>query len=71
MSYLTENLASKGYIVVAIDHAESTRADRAGFASTLLNRPLDDLFVVDTVAAWAKTGSGHFLAGLVDIATLR
>ncbi|MPQ58577.1 alpha/beta fold hydrolase [Duganella sp. FT27W] len=67
MSYLTENLASKGYVVVAIDHPESTRADKAGFASTLLNRRLDDLFVLDTVAAWAKPGSGNFLAGLVDV----
>lgn len=67
MSYLTENLASKGYVVVAIDHPESTRADKAGFASTLLNRRLDDLFVLNTVAAWAKPGSGHFLAGLVDV----
>lgn len=66
MSYLTENLASKGYVVVAIDHPESTRADKAGFASTLLNRRLDDLFVLDSVAAWAKPGSGHFLAGVVD-----
>lgn len=66
MSYLTENLASKGYVVVAIDHPESTRADKAGFASTLLNRRLDDLFVLDTVAAWARPGSGHFLAGVVD-----
>jgi len=66
MSYLTENLASKGYVVVAIDHMESTRADKAGFVSTLLNRRLDDLFVLDTVAAWAKPGSGSFLAGLVD-----
>lgn len=66
MSYLTENLASKGYVVVAIDHAESTRADKAGFPSTLLNRRLDDLFVLDTVAAWSKAGSGSFLAGLVD-----
>jgi predicted dienelactone hydrolase len=66
MSYLTENLASKGYVVVAIDHLESTRADKAGFASTLLNRRLDDLFVLNTVAAWAKPGSGNFLAGVVD-----
>ena len=66
MSYLTENLASKGYIVVAIDHFESTRADKAGFASTLLNRRLDDLFVLDTVAAWSKPGSGNFLSNLVD-----
>ncbi|MET0264026.1 MAG: dienelactone hydrolase [Duganella sp.] len=67
MSYLTENLASKGYVVVAIDHAESTRADKAGFASTLLNRRLDDLFVLNTVAAWARPGSGNFLAGVVDV----
>lgn len=67
MSYLTENLASKGYVVVAIDHPESTRADKAGFASTLLNRRFDDLFVLDTVAAWARPGSGNFLAGLVDV----
>lgn len=66
MSYLTENLASKGYVVVAIDHPESTRADKAGFPSTLLNRRLDDLFVLNTVAAWARPGSGSFLAGLVD-----
>jgi len=66
MSYLTENLTSKGYVVIAIDHAESTRADKAGFPSTLLNRPLDDLFVLQTAAAWAKAGSGHFLAGMVD-----
>lgn len=66
MSYLTENLASKGYVVVAIDHLESTRADRAGFASTLLNRPLDDGFVLDTVVGWSQAGSGHFLAGAVD-----
>lgn len=66
MSYLTENLASKGYVVVAIDHPESTRADKGGFASTLLNRRLDDLFVLNTVAALAKPGSGNFLAGLVD-----
>ncbi|NVM75806.1 putative dienelactone hydrolase [Duganella sp. SG902] len=66
MSYLTENLASKGYVVVAIDHPESTRADKAGFPSTLLNRRLDDLFVLNTVAAWARPGSGNFLSGVVD-----
>ncbi|OBV37079.1 alpha/beta hydrolase family protein [Janthinobacterium psychrotolerans] len=66
MSYLTENLASKGYVVVAIDHLESTRADKAGFASTLLNRPLDDQFVLDAVAGWSQPGSGHFLAGAAD-----
>ncbi len=33
LTYLTENLASKGYIVVAIDHTDSTHADATGFAS--------------------------------------
>ena len=38
MTYLTENLASKGYVVVAIDHTDSTYTDAGPFASTLLNR---------------------------------
>ena len=66
MTYLTENLASKGYIVVAIDHTESTHADQAGFASTLLNRANDILFVLNEVAALSKQGSGNFLSGLAD-----
>ncbi|WP_243248439.1 alpha/beta hydrolase family protein [Pseudomonas maioricensis] len=66
MSYLTEFLASHGYTVVAIDHTESTRADKAGFASTLLNRPLDILFVLDQITDWAKSGSGSPLAGKID-----
>ena len=32
MTYLTENLASKGYVVAAIDHMESTHLDAGGFA---------------------------------------
>ncbi len=31
LTYLTENLASKGYVVVAIDHTESTFRDAAPF----------------------------------------
>jgi predicted dienelactone hydrolase len=66
LTYLTENLASKGYVVVAVDHTESTHADQAGFASTLLNRPADILFVLNQVAALGKAGSQNFLSGLVD-----
>ena len=40
MTYLTENLASKGYIVVAIEHTDSTFKDAAPFQSTLLNLSL-------------------------------
>lgn len=64
LSYLTENLASKGYVVVAIDHTESTFRDAQGFHSTLLNRSKDDLFVLNQMAELNKTKG--FLQGLVD-----
>ncbi|WP_424949383.1 alpha/beta hydrolase family protein [Deinococcus sp.] len=65
MSYLAENLASKGYVVASIDHTDSTHADKAAFSSTLLNRAQDDQAVLDGVAALSTAGSG-FLNGLVD-----
>ncbi len=66
LTYLTENLASKGYVVVAIDHTESTFRDAGGFASTLLNRALDDLFVLNEMARLGEKGGKTFLAGLLD-----
>ncbi len=66
LTYLTENLASKGYIVVAIDHTESTFRDANGFQSTLLNRSKDVLFVLNQMADLGKTNSRNFLSGLVD-----
>lgn len=66
LTYLTENLASKGYVVVAIDHAESTYSDLAPFPSTLLNRPLDDLFVLNELARLSARTSNSFLAGLLN-----
>jgi len=66
MSHLCENLASKGFVVVAIDHPESTYDDQQAFASTLYNRPFDQLFVLDEVARLGRAGSGSFLAGIVD-----
>jgi predicted dienelactone hydrolase len=66
MSYLTENLASKGYVVVAIDHPESTHRNPGKFASTLYYRALDDLFVLNQMATLAKPGSASFLSGLVN-----
>ncbi|WP_161880698.1 alpha/beta hydrolase family protein [Deinococcus alpinitundrae] len=65
MSYLAENLASKGYVIASIDHTDSTHADKAAFASTLLNRAQDDQAVLDAVAALSESGSG-FLNKLVD-----
>lgn len=69
LTYLTENLASKGYVVVAIDHTESTYTDLAGFQSTLLNRPNDILFVLNQLAKLSDPKSKHFLSGLVDANT--
>lgn len=66
LSHLTENLASKGYVVVAIDHTESTNADIGPFQSTLYNRPLDIRFTLDQIEQMGQAGSGSFLSGLVD-----
>ena len=54
MYYLGEHLASHGYIVVALDHTDSTNAHVdfknapfAGFFSTLINRSRDQQFVIN------------------------
>lgn len=65
MTYLNENLASKGYVVVAIAHTDSTFTDTAAFGSTLLNRTLDQWFVLDEMARLSAADDG-FLSGLVD-----
>ncbi|MBU2948139.1 alpha/beta hydrolase family protein [Zobellia uliginosa] len=66
MTYLTENLASKGYIVVSIDHTDSTFKDANAFQSTLLNRAKDIKFVIDTIAEKGNSSSKDQLAGMVD-----
>ena len=64
MAHLGENLASKGYVTVSIDHTDSTYADQNAFGSTLLNRPLDQDFVVETFADFA--GTSPELAAIID-----
>jgi predicted dienelactone hydrolase len=66
MSHLAENLASKGFITVSIDHKESTYDDQKPFASTLYNRAFDQLFVLNEMARLAAPGSGSFLSGRLD-----
>jgi predicted dienelactone hydrolase len=66
MSHLCENLASKGFVAVSLDHPDSTYDDLQSFASTLYNRPLDQLFALNEVARLSTNGSGSFLSGLVD-----
>lgn len=64
MAHLGENLASKGYVTVSIDHTDSTYADQNAFGSTLLNRPLDQDFVVETFADFS--GTSPELAAIID-----
>jgi len=66
MTYLTENLASKGYVVVAIDHTDSTFKDASPFQSTLVNRAKDISFILNQVANLGKAKDKNFLSGLVD-----
>ena len=65
LSPLAENLATKGYVVASIDHPDSTYNDQVKFGSTLVNRPLDQKFVLDEMARLSGE-SGRFLSGLVD-----
>jgi predicted dienelactone hydrolase len=50
LSHFGENLASKGYVVASIEHPDSTYQDMGAFASTLVNRPIDQRFVLDEMA---------------------
>ena len=65
LTYLTENLASKGYVVAAIDHTDSVFGEVRGFQSTLLNRSNDQLFTMEALEK-LSTDPNHFLQGLVD-----
>ncbi len=51
LSWLTENLASKGYVVAAIRHEDPMIGDRSTFAGPLLRRPLDIAFVAHELGA--------------------
>jgi predicted dienelactone hydrolase len=49
MTWLTENLASKGYVVAAICHDDPPITDRTRFPQPLMRRPLDIAFVAETL----------------------
>src|SRR6202166_3586313 len=49
MTWLTENLASKGYVVAAIRHDDPPITDRTRFPQPLVRRPLDIAFVARTL----------------------
>ena len=67
LSPLAENIASKGYVVAAIDHTDTTYdalTDRS-FASALVNRSLDQLFVLDQIGKLSGDPA-FFLKGRID-----
>jgi len=61
MSYLAEALASRGYVVAAIDHDDPPFSDAAGFGlsfgSVMLNRARDQRFVLGELKRRATTGA--------------
>jgi len=65
MSHMAENMASKGYVVAAIDHRDSTYGDQTTIWSTLYHRPLDQIFIIDKLVE-LSTSNDLFLKGLVD-----
>ena len=50
MSHLAEALASRGYLVAAADHPQSTYQDQGPFGATLYHRPLDQRFLLGALA---------------------
>ena len=59
MTWITENLASKGYVVAAIRHADPDYSDPRRFVQILVRRPLDIAYV----ARWLQDtlGAQHLI----------
>lgn len=56
MSWLAENLASKGYVVVAPRHHDPDFSDPVGFPGPLMRRPIDIAFAAARARAGAQAG---------------
>ncbi len=59
MTWLTENLASKGYVIAAIHHDDPPITDRSKFIGPLLRRPLDIVYVTRTLRS--RLGAEHLI----------
>jgi predicted dienelactone hydrolase len=59
MTWLTENLASKGYVVAAIRHDDPPITDRTRFPQLLMRRPLDIAFVASVLQS--MLGADHLV----------
>ncbi len=65
MSWLAENLASKGYVVAAIRHRDPPITNPAGFVGPLMRRPLDLAFVAASLRA--RSGApGDVIGAVID-----
>jgi predicted dienelactone hydrolase len=62
MSWVAENLASKGYVVVGPHFRDPPYGDSGGLAEPLARRPLDIAFVAARVQAQAQARQGVFAA---------
>jgi predicted dienelactone hydrolase len=60
MSWLAENLASKGYVVAAPHHDDPPITDPGGFALPFFLRPLDIAFVARTLQGRARAHEALF-----------
>lgn len=69
LSYLAENIASKGYIVVSIGHSDLPYTDlesfNLSFGDTMLNRARDQRFVIDALSDMGQFGE-YELAAAID-----
>lgn len=65
MSWLAENLASKGYVVAAIRHRDPPITNPGAFVGPLMRRPLDLAFVAASLKARGG-GSGDALGAVID-----
>lgn len=61
MTWLSENLASKGYVVAAVHHRDPNISDPSKAGQPMLRRPLDIAFVARSLQAQARVGA---LAGV-------
>jgi predicted dienelactone hydrolase len=66
LSYLTEHLASRGYVVAAIDHTDSVLGEIRPFPSTLLNRSNDQIFTISELTSFSDRDTASFLHGMID-----
>jgi predicted dienelactone hydrolase len=66
MSWLAENLASKGYVVAGPHFNDPAITDATGFIGPLTRRPLDIVFVAGEAQKRARTGAGPFASADAD-----